>query len=170
MCCSRVAGAVCGGSGAPCVYRIYELLFLELKILTAITKGEETYSRRATRIFSMVKSLFQLLTRWSLERSTCIFTKRSSQLLFKTATARCQGLRETDPAILGIDTGEVDPGDEVDNRWLIRVGVSAVNFKAVDAVLMVTLRLKSRSARRSFVHPKYMLTHVRRTKNRSIPV
>lgn len=117
----------------------------------------------------MVYSLLHWLTRWSAERLTCVFTK-NSQLWLATATTRCLGLPETNPAILAIDTGEVDLGDEVDSRWHIRVGVSAVNFKAVNAVLMTTLQFKYRSARRSSVHPKDMLTHVRRTKNRSIPV
>lgn len=48
-----------------------------------------------------------------------------------------------------LNTGEVDSRNEVDNGWLIRVGVVAVDFKTVNTVLVTALQFGSRSARRS---------------------
>lgn len=56
---------------------------------------------------------------------------------------------ETHPATLSINAGEVDSGNEVDNGWLIWVGVATVYFKTVDTVLVIALRFDYRSARRS---------------------
>lgn len=147
MCCSRAAGAACGCSGVPCVYRICELLFLELKAISAVTEGRRDILPEGDEDPLHGEVPAPIANALELGEFNLCFHRKNSQL-FETATTRCQRLWETNPAILAIDTGEVDPGDEVDNRWLIRVRVSAVNFKAVDAVLMVTLRFKYRSARR----------------------
>lgn len=73
-------------------------------------------------------------------------------------------------AIANVDIGEVDLRDEVNHGWLIWVGVAAVNFNTVDTILVIALRFNSRLAGRLFIGGKDMLTHVRRTEDRGIPV
>lgn len=118
----------------------------------------------------MVKSLLQLLTRWSLERSTCVFHQKQLIIVYNGYRQILGATGEKNLAIARVDIGEVDPRDEVNNGWLIRVGVAAVNFDTVDTILMSALRFNSRLAGRLFIGGKDMSTHVRRTEDRGIPV
>lgn len=47
----------------------------------------------------------------------------------------------TNSAVLLVNTGKVDLGDEVDDGRLIRVGVSTVDFQAIDTVLVAALQM-----------------------------